>query len=73
MSMSKRIKHLSALIFDAKYRQKIRSLEKIRKCPRYTTMITDLLDFDIELVDAASFIHMYNAIFEKQIFKFYSE
>ncbi|EKD29072.1 MAG: methyltransferase FkbM family [uncultured bacterium] len=73
MIISKYIKHLSNLIFNTEYRRKYCCLEKIRKCPRYTLIKTDLFLHDIELIDSVSFLSMYSAIFEKEIYKFKSE
>jgi len=57
LSQPKRIKHNLAL-------------ERLRKIPRYTPTSIQLLGSEINLVDSASFLFMYDEIFEKEIYKF---
>ena len=45
---------------------------KLRSIPRYTRCTTQLLGYELEVSDAASFQPMYDEIFEKEIYKFVS-
>jgi len=44
----------------------------LKNVPRYTPVRTNFLGAEIELVDAASFLSMYDEIFEKQIYNFHA-
>ncbi|MCC7145356.1 MAG: FkbM family methyltransferase [Phycisphaeraceae bacterium] len=44
--------------------------ERLRRMPRYTPTVTDVLGPPLELVDAASFLYMHQEILERQIYRF---
>jgi FkbM family methyltransferase len=45
-------------------------LIRLRNIPRYTPTVTHIFGRDFHLVDSASFLFMYEEIFQKQIYKF---
>lgn len=47
--------------------------ERIEKIPRFSPGIFKIETDQIKFIDSASFIFMYNEIFEKEIYRFYSE
>ncbi len=53
-----------------RHRLEIRRLERL---PRYTPTVTSLLGKPFEIVDALSFLEMYDAIWEQQIYRFPAE
>lgn len=63
-------KHLGKLLLQPEYRRHSSALKKLRNIPRYTPCSTDILGAELELVDSASFISMYNEIFRREIYKF---
>lgn len=48
------------------------SMLEIREIPRYNLSQTDILGFNLQFVDSASFVFMYEEIFKKCIYKFES-
>lgn len=64
------IKHLSKLLLQPEYRKYELALKNLRSTPRYTLTSTDIFRTEIELVDAASFLFMYEEIFKQQIYRF---
>jgi FkbM family methyltransferase len=70
MKPTLQLKHLGKLLLQSDYRRRYLALQKLRDTPRYTPTYTDLLGTEIGLVDAASFLFMYEEIFERQIYKF---
>lgn len=55
------------------YRHKSRRLSRLKKFPRYQIATTDILGAPLEIVDSASFIWMYDEIFEREIYRFRSK
>ena len=62
--------HAGRVFIDPAYRHKQRALRKLHSLPRYTPDTTDILKTPIEIVDAPSFLFMFNEIFEQQIYRF---
>lgn len=56
-----------------KYIKKYFLLKKIAKTERYTATNTEILGTEIELVDSASFLFMYQEIFQQEIYRFKTE
>jgi len=48
-------------------------INRISKIPRYSEGCTKLLGHDLKFSDSASFLYMYNEIFNKEIYKFNSK
>ncbi len=65
-----RLKHLSQLLLQPKYRKHHFALRKLSNLPRYTPSSTDLFETEFELVDSASFLFMYREIIVQQIYRF---
>lgn len=63
-------KTLVKLCFDTSFRKKKLALKKIKKIKRYQHFETDILERVVLGIDSASFIFMYEEIFEKEIYKF---
>lgn len=61
-------KHLLKLVADREYRE----LMRIKNTPRYTTLVTDLLESRLQIVDGLSFYYSYLEIFKNNIYKFLS-
>lgn len=68
--LTSKLKHLSKLLLRPEYRRRNTALKILRTTPRYTPISTNLLGRELFLVDSASFLSMYNEIFEQQIYKF---
>ncbi len=67
-----KIKYLGKLLMQPEYRKYELSLQKLKNTPRYTLASTNILGLgtEIELVDAASFLFMYQEVFKQQIYRF---
>jgi FkbM family methyltransferase len=63
-------KHLAKLILKPDYRKTYFTLKKLRQFPRYQTTEAKLQNQVIRLADAASFVFMYEEIFQHQIYRF---
>lgn len=50
-----------------------KKLYEIKKLPRFEIGETNILDKKIQFIDNASFLFMYNEIFETQIYKFFTD
>lgn len=75
--MFKEIKHFVKLVSDKRYRyaysdsQKEKTeTDRLRQLARYVSASTIIFEKEIKLTDAASFLFMYDEIFNKQIYKF---
>jgi len=67
-----RVKHWGRLGVDPEYRRHHKELRRLRRIPRYTRTATPLLTRRIEMSDAASFLAMYQDLFEREIYRFAS-
>ncbi|SRR5690606_26641310 len=67
--LAHRIKYLS----NAAYRYKQKELERLKSLPRYQLTHTNLAGKKLEVPDAASFLFMYQEIFERQVYRFPSD
>lgn len=66
-------KIIPPLFYDIKKSLKKKQIninEKISKIPRYKPFTTKLFEKDVFVPDSASFLFIYNEVFEKQIYKF---
>jgi FkbM family methyltransferase len=63
-------KHLTKLVLKSDYRNTYFTLKKLRQLPRYQVTETRLQGQVIKLADAASFVFMYEEIFQHQIYRF---
>lgn len=63
-------KHLAKLVLKSDYRNTYFTLKKLRQSPRYQTTEIKLQNQVIKLADAASFLFMYEEIFQHQIYRF---
>lgn len=59
--------------FDPVFRQRIRERERLASLPRYQATTTSLLGTPLQIVDAHSFLQMYEEIFEREAYKFISK
>ena len=57
-------------IIDDSYRNQIKEIKRLKKIPRYQIANTDLMKNKIEIIDSASFLSAYQAIFDQQIYEF---
>jgi FkbM family methyltransferase len=64
------LKHCGRLLLKPNYRRRHVALKRLQKKPRYTAASTNLLGTEMKLVDTASFLFMYQEIFERQIYRF---
>ena len=60
------------LLLGWDYYQNRKEIVRLQSLSRYETCFTDLLGKPLQLVDAASFLSAYNAIFEREIYRFVS-
>lgn len=67
------IRNSCIYITSAQCRVKQREFSRLRNIPRYQATQTSLLGAPIELIDAASFIYMYQEIFNQQVYRFEAE
>ncbi len=63
-------KHLAKLVLRPDYRKTYFTLKKLRQFPRYQPTEVKLQNQVIKLADAASFVFMYEEIFQHQIYRF---
>ena len=66
----KQLKHLTKRVVDKDYRLAYQEKKRLRRLPRYTKTSTLLLDRTILIPDAASYLFMYEEIFERHIYRF---
>lgn len=64
------VKHWGKCLLRPGYRRKHQALKRLRAVPRYQPTTTDILGRPLELVDSASFIYMFDEIFEHEIYQF---
>ncbi len=67
------VKHWGKALLRPDYRRRQRALARLRAVPRYQPATTDILERPLELVDSASFIYMFEEIFEREIYRFNAE
>lgn len=65
-----RLRHWGKLAVSSQYRSRYRELERLRRTPRYARTHTHLLGARLDLVDAASFLALYDELIEGQIYRF---
>jgi FkbM family methyltransferase len=65
-----RFRRLCRRIVDPEFRAYKQEIEHLQGLPRRTSTTTDLLDPPTHVVDAASFLSAYRAIFEQEIYMF---
>ena len=68
--INKLFQHLCQLILQPSYRKEYFVLQRLKAFPRHTKTTASLLNMEIQLVDAASFLFQYKEIFQKQIYQF---
>lgn len=66
-------RHLAKLLLKPDYRNTYFTLKKLRQSPRYQIKQVKLKNQILTLADAASFVFMYEEIFENQIYRFNSD
>jgi FkbM family methyltransferase len=66
----RKIKRAQRWVTDASYRHDQAELRRLRGKSRYESTTTTLLDPPVRIVDPASFLSAYQAIFEKEIYAF---
>ena len=64
------IKHSLKKVLNPEYRKKYNERQRLLNMPRYKETSTVLLEKNIKVPDAASFLFMKKEIFEKEIYKF---
>ncbi|HJU55862.1 MAG TPA: FkbM family methyltransferase [Pyrinomonadaceae bacterium] len=67
------VKHWGKALLRPDYRRRQRALARLRAVPRYQPVTTDILERPLEVVDSASFIYMFEEIFEREIYRFNAE
>jgi len=65
-----RVRHWGKLAVRPEYRRRHREIKRLRRIARYTPAHTYLLGERLELVDAASFLALYDELIERQIYRF---
>jgi FkbM family methyltransferase len=65
-----RVRHWGKLAVQPEYRWRHREIIRLRKIARYTPAHTYLLGERLELVDAASFLALYEDLIERQVYRF---
>ena len=60
-------------MLDSKYRELLKDIHNLKTQPRYTLTSSSLLGRPVQVIDAHSFLAMYEEIYEKEFYKFDSE
>src|SRR5262249_62206976 len=71
-AIPERVKHWARLAVRTDYRRRTTEIQRLRKTPRYTRTNTNLLGERFEVVDAESFLSIYDQIFVREIYRFES-
>lgn len=58
---------------DSDFRHRKREMARLHSLPRYEATTTDLLGTRLQIVDAYSFLGMYQEIFEQEVYRFASK
>ena len=69
-TLKKLVRHVKKMLFQPTYRREFFALRRLKKMSRFMPTSTHVLDFEIQLIDAESFVGQYQEIFQKQIYKF---
>ncbi len=64
------VKHWLKCLTRPEYRRTSRELARLRRLPRYHPAVTSILGAALEIVDGASFVHMYQEIIDQEIYRF---
>ena len=70
LSLRDHLKHWGRLVSDSRFRRRRLEIRRLEKLPRYRPTTTSLAGRPLEIVDAASFLEMYEEIWEGQRYRF---
>ena len=67
------IGHYVKMLHNTQYRERQLEIRKLWKTERYTPMQTRLINPPVQVADSATFLPMYHAIFESEVYKFVAD
>ncbi|PYQ13199.1 MAG: FkbM family methyltransferase [Acidobacteria bacterium] len=70
LSLKRHLRHWTRLLRDSTYRRHALERSRLEKLPPYTSSLTTLPGRLFEIVDAASFLEMYDQIWERGSYRF---
>jgi FkbM family methyltransferase len=70
LSLKGHLHHWMRLASDADYRRRTIERHRLEKLPPYAPTVTTLMGSPFEIVDAPSFLEMYEGIWQRQIYRF---
>jgi FkbM family methyltransferase len=70
LSLKGHLRHWGRLATDSAYRRRAFERHRLEKLPPYTSTVTTLMGSPFEIVDAPSFLEMYEGIWVRQIYRF---
>ena len=70
LSLRDHLKHWGRLVSDPRFRRRRLEIRRLENLPRYRPTTTSLVGRPLEIVDAASFLEMYEEIWEGQRYRF---
>jgi FkbM family methyltransferase len=70
--MHPRIKHSLKYLYTPSYRKLHKELKRILQVPRFKINATNLFENQFQFVDSASFLFIYNEVFNRKIYQFQS-